>query len=64
MFRLGRFVANVLNFLARLSSGGTEEWWAAELPDPVVEHADPGLPPAAPTVDDALFDAPDLHFGH
>ena len=33
-------------------------------PDPVVEHDDPAPPPAAPTVDDALFDAPDLHFGH
>ena len=41
-----------------------QDWWAFEPPDPVVEHADPAPPPAAPTVEDALFDAPDLHFGH
>jgi hypothetical protein len=39
-----------------------QNWW--EAPDPVVEHADPAPPPTAPDVDDALFDAPDLHFGH
>ena len=39
-----------------------QDWW--EAPDPVVEHAGSGPPPAAPDVDDALFDAPDLHFGH
>ena len=39
-------------------------WWAPEAPDPVVEHDEPAPPPAAPAVDDALFDAPDLHFGH
>jgi len=43
---------------------GSQEWWATATPDPVVEHDDPAPPPAAPTVDDALFDAPDLHFGH
>ncbi|HKQ43663.1 MAG TPA: IniB N-terminal domain-containing protein [Pseudonocardia sp.] len=43
---------------------GSQEWWAAATPDPVVEHDDPALPPAASAVDDALFDAPDLHFGH
>jgi hypothetical protein len=42
----------------------SQHWWAAEAPDPVVEHDEPALPPAAPTVDEALFDAPDLHFGH
>jgi hypothetical protein len=41
-----------------------QDWWAPEPPDPVVEHDEPGPPQAAPTVDDALFDAPDLHFGH
>ena len=41
-----------------------QDWSAPETPDPVVEHDDPAPPPAAPTVDDALFDAPDLHFGH
>lgn len=38
--------------------------WAAEEPDPVVEHAHPGPPPPSPEVDDVLFDVPDLHFGH
>lgn len=42
----------------------SQHWWAAETPDPVVEHDDPTPPPVAPTLDEALFDAPDLHFGH
>jgi hypothetical protein len=41
-----------------------QDWWAPEPPDPVVEHDDPAPSQAVPTVDDALFDAPDLHFGH
>ena len=40
------------------------DWWTPDEPDPVVEHDDPAPHPVAPTVDDALFDAPDLHFGH
>ena len=43
---------------------GSEEWWAAATPDPVVEHDDPAHSDAVPTVDDAPFHAPDLHFGH
>jgi hypothetical protein len=41
-----------------------QDWGAAEAPDPVVEHTAEAPPPTAPDVDDALFDAPDLHFGH
>lgn len=41
-----------------------QDWWAAEGPDPVIEHADSAPPPTALEVDDALFDVPDLHFGH
>ena len=43
---------------------GSQEWWAAATPDPVVEHDDPAHSDAVPTVDDAPFHAPDLHFGH
>jgi hypothetical protein len=39
-------------------------WWAAEEPDPVIEHDAPAPSPTTPGVDDVLFDAPDLHFGH
>jgi hypothetical protein len=39
-------------------------WWIAHEPDPVIEHDDPAALPAAPSADDVLFDAPDLHFGH
>ena len=41
-----------------------QDWWAAEVPDPVIEHADPAPAPTAPEVDDTLLDVPDLHFGH
>ena len=40
------------------------DWWTAEEPDPVVEHDDAPLHHTAPDVDEALFDALDLHFGH
>jgi hypothetical protein len=39
-------------------------WWATEEPDPVIEHDAPTPSPSTPWVDDVLFDAPDLHFGH
>ena len=38
--------------------------WAAEEPDPVIEHDDPAPSPATPVADDVLWDVPDLHFGH
>ena|SRR5690242_13229689 len=39
-------------------------WWGAEEPDQVVEHGDAAVHHAVPDVDEALYDAPDLHFGH
>jgi hypothetical protein len=40
------------------------DWWTAEQPDRVVEHDDAAAHHVVPDVDEALFDAPDLHFGH
>lgn len=40
------------------------DWVTPGVPDPVVEHPEPGPAPEALGVDEALFDAPDLHFGH
>ncbi len=40
------------------------DWWTPEEPDPVAEHDDAGPHHVLPDVDEALFDAPDLHFGH
>ena len=39
-------------------------WWTVDEPDPVIEHDDPAASPAAPSADELLFEAPDLHFGH
>jgi hypothetical protein len=38
--------------------------WTHEEPDPVAEHEHPVALNASPDVHEALFDAPDLHFGH
>ena len=40
------------------------DWWAAERTRSGGRARRPAPPPAAPAVDDVLFDAPDLHFGH
>jgi hypothetical protein len=38
--------------------------WTSEDPDQVAEHVDAAPQHIVPDVDEALFDAPDLHFGH
>lgn len=40
------------------------DWWTAEESDPVAAHDDAPVHHAAPDLDEALFDASDLHFGH
>jgi hypothetical protein len=40
------------------------DWWAPDEPDPVAEHDAAPLHHSIPDVDEALFDVPDLHFGH
>jgi len=40
------------------------DWWTHEEPDPVAPHDDTPLHPVTPSVDEALFEVPDLHFGH
>ena len=37
---------------------------SSEEPDQVAEHVDAAPQHIVPDVDEALFDAPDLHFGH
>jgi hypothetical protein len=40
------------------------DWWTADEPDPVAEPDDAPPHHVAADVDEALFDPPDLHFGH
>jgi hypothetical protein len=40
------------------------DWWIQEEPEPAEHDVHPVHESAPDAVDDALYDAPDLHFGH